>query len=60
MQFQFDSFSAFLFMNGHGVYVWACYSITFFVLTSLVINPVMQKKAFLKQLKKIAQLEKKA
>ncbi len=58
MNFQFDSLDAFLTMNGHGAYVWACYCITFTVLICLVVNPLLQKKTFLKQQKKMAQLQK--
>ena len=58
MNFQFDSLAAFLNMNGHGAYVWACYIITFAMLIGLVINPILQKKALLKQQKKIALLQK--
>lgn len=60
MNFQFDSLAAFLNMNGHGPYVWACYIITFAVLISLLVNPLLQKKAFLKQQKKMALLQKKS
>ena len=28
MEFQFDSFNAFMWMKGHGPYVWAAYGIT--------------------------------
>lgn len=31
----FDSFSAFLLMDGHGPYVWTCYG-AFFLLTGLI------------------------
>ena len=58
MHFQFDSLNAFLTMNGHGAYVWACYLITFSVLIFLVVSPLLEKKSFLKQQKKIAILQK--
>lgn len=58
MQFQFDSFDAFLAMNGHGPYVWACYIITFSALIYLAVYPVVQKSAFLKQQKKWQELQK--
>lgn len=58
MNFQFDSLNAFLIMNGHGVYVWACYVITFSVLTYLVVSPMLAKKSFLKQQKKNSLLQK--
>jgi heme exporter protein D len=58
MQFQFESLEAFLMMNGHGVYVWACYLITFSVLTFLAISPLLQKKTLLAQQKKIILLSR--
>ncbi len=59
MNFQFDSLDAFLTMSGHGAYVWACYAITFSVLIFLAVNPLLQKKSFLKQQKKISVLQTK-
>ena len=58
MKFQFESLDAFLAMNGHGPYVWACYFIVFSVLIYLSLSPVLNKKAFLKQQKKLIQLQK--
>lgn len=52
MKFQFESFADFMAMNGHGPYVWSAYIITFVVLVFLLISPLMQKKAFIKQQKK--------
>jgi heme exporter protein D len=57
MNFQFDSVSAFFEMNGHGGYVWAAYAITYTVLIYLAISPLLQKKAFLRQQKKIVLLQ---
>ena len=51
MNFQFENIPSFISMGGHGVYVWACYIITFIVLTLLVLAPFWQKKHLLKQLK---------
>lgn len=44
---QFDSFSAFIAMDGHGVYVWSVYGITLVILTLLVINPVLKNRRFM-------------
>ena len=52
MKFQFESLAGFIAMNGHGPYVWAAYAITFAVLIFLLVSPVLQKKAFVKQLQK--------
>lgn len=58
MKFQFESLDAFLAMNGHGPYVWACYVIVFSILAYLSLRPVLSKRAFLKQQKKLIQLQK--
>lgn len=55
MKFQFENLSEFIAMNGHGSYVWAAYAITFVALAYLLINPVLQQKAFFKQQQKIQQ-----
>jgi heme exporter protein D len=52
MKFRFESFADFIAMNGHGPYVWSAYAITFAVLIFLLVSPVMQKKAFIKQQQK--------
>ena len=56
MNFQFDSFADFVAMNGHGPYVWAAYAITFTALIYLLVSPVLQRRAFIKQQKKIQKL----
>lgn len=57
MKFQFDSLIAFLYMNGHGVYVWACYFIVYSILIYLTLSPLLQKKVFIKQQKKWQELQ---
>jgi heme exporter protein D len=52
MKFQFESIADFIAMNGHGPYVWASYAITFAVLVFLLVSPLLQKKAFVKQQQK--------
>ncbi|MFD1217937.1 MULTISPECIES: heme exporter protein CcmD [Microbulbifer] len=39
MNFQFSSLADFLFMSGHGPYVWAAYIVALLVLVALVIWP---------------------
>jgi heme exporter protein D len=56
MKFQFDSFADFLAMNGHGPYVWASVVITFVVLIFLLVSPLLQRKAFIKQQQKLQKL----
>ena len=43
---QFDSFSDFLTMGGHGVYVWTVYGIALLVLLALVITPLRRDRRF--------------
>ncbi|MFT5691157.1 MAG: heme exporter protein D [Oceanicoccus sp.] len=44
---QFDSFSALIAMDGHGVYVWSVYGITFVILMLLIINPLLKNRRFM-------------
>ena len=46
----FDSLSAALQMDGHGVYVWSAYFITTVVVATVLILPLRREKAFIKQL----------
>ncbi len=57
MEFQFTSFMDFLTMNGHGVYVWACYIITAIALIALIARPAMKKRALFIQLKRQLRIE---
>lgn len=58
MKFQFDSLSAFAYMNGHGVFVWSAYVLVYGILIYLTVSPLLQKNTFLKQQKKWQQLQK--
>jgi len=40
----FDSFSAFLTMEGHGPYVWACYAVFFVLLAAMAHWSVRARK----------------
>lgn len=57
MKFQFDSLSAFIHMDGHGVFVWTAYAIVFGILIYLTASPLIQKKNLLKQQKKWQELQ---
>lgn len=41
----FDSFSAFIVMEGHGPYVWACYAVFSVLLVAMMIWSVRARKA---------------
>lgn len=58
MKFQFESLEAFITMGGHGIYVWPCYIFVFVILIGLTLSPILSQKAFLKQQKKLIQLQK--
>jgi heme exporter protein D len=49
MKFQFSTFADFVMMNGHGPYVWACYTITLAVLVYLLVSPLVQRRRFINQ-----------
>ncbi|MBW0146726.1 heme exporter protein CcmD [Marinobacter arenosus] len=41
----FDSFAAFLSMEGHGPYVWTCYGAFFLLMAGLMIWSVRRRRA---------------
>jgi heme exporter protein D len=47
--FQFPDFQAFLWMKGHGPYVWGCYAVTFVAMAFLIIEPIVQRRQFIKE-----------
>ncbi|MCY4043559.1 MAG: heme exporter protein CcmD [Cellvibrionales bacterium] len=49
---KFDSMSALLFMDGHGIYVWTTFLVTFVIFGGLVVIPLLQKRSLLKKLKR--------
>ena len=57
MSFQFTDMMDFLFMSGHGSYVWSSYAITLLALGLLVVIPRWQKKQLFVQLKRQQRLD---
>ncbi|MEH6556603.1 MAG: heme exporter protein CcmD [Oceanicoccus sp.] len=43
---QFDNFSDFMTMGGHGVYVWTVYGVALLVIAALVITPLRRDRRF--------------
>ncbi|MEE3170344.1 MAG: heme exporter protein CcmD [Pseudomonadota bacterium] len=41
----FDSFSAFVVMEGHGPYVWACYGVFFLLMIGLMAISLRRRRA---------------
>ncbi|MCL1624184.1 heme exporter protein CcmD [Moraxella sp. Tifton1] len=50
MTLYFSNLSEFIDMQGHGVFVWACYGITFVALIMLISFVLKERKATLKRL----------
>ncbi|GAB5449677.1 MAG: hypothetical protein Hals2KO_00050 [Halioglobus sp.] len=46
----FDSLQAALYMDGHGVFVWAAYAITFAVIGLLLLAPERRRRRLLREL----------
>lgn len=44
----FDSFAAFIYMDGHGFYVWLAYSVALIVVLGLLLIPGIQKRRFVR------------
>lgn len=55
MNFQFESLQEFLFMDGHGAYVWGCFAVTFVLMLYLVLAPGIRTRQFIRQQKRIEQ-----
>ncbi|WP_417513880.1 heme exporter protein CcmD [Marinobacter sp.] len=43
----FDSFSAFVAMEGHGPYVWACYAVFFVLMLWMMIGSVRSRNTII-------------
>ncbi|WP_372831547.1 heme exporter protein CcmD [Pontibacterium sp.] len=56
----FDSFSDFLAMDGHGLYVWLSYAIALFVIVINLVSPVLRKKQLVSELIRRLRREKNA
>lgn len=54
MKFQFADLHSFLWMNGHGPFVWGCYVVVFIGLVFLALEPRFQRQRFIKQQKNMA------
>lgn len=58
MEFRFDTLIEFLWMDGHGPYVWASYVVTAASLALLVIQPYVKKRELLIQIQRQQRIEK--
>ncbi|WP_299184044.1 heme exporter protein CcmD [uncultured Neptuniibacter sp.] len=56
----FDSFSEFIVMGGHGLYVWLSYAIALVIFVINIVSPVMQKKKVISDLVRRLRREKKS
>lgn len=45
----FDSFGAFLAMDGHGPYVWVCYGVFFILMALLMVGSYRRRSAVLQR-----------
>lgn len=45
MSVQFDTFTEFLNMGGHGLYVWLCYGLGLLVVVGNLLQPLLKRKA---------------
>ncbi|WKD50953.1 heme exporter protein CcmD [Microbulbifer spongiae] len=52
MQFQFSSFAEFLAMDGHGIYVWISYVVTFAALAALALYPRITRRRIQRELQR--------
>lgn len=54
LNFRFDSFQAFMWMDGHGPYVWTCYAVVMLTLVILAVEPILKRKRFIKEQRALA------
>jgi len=59
MVFQFESLASFIAMNGHGSFVWAAYGISFLVMSYLLVSPMLQRRQFFRQQKRLMRITRK-
>lgn len=52
--FQFPDFQSFMWMDGHGPYVWGSYGATFLALVFLIAEPMLQRRRLIKRLRGLA------
>jgi len=57
MKFQFENWSDFLLMDGHGVYVWIAAMVTILIMSWLIISPLMSLRQFKKDFTNEASLD---
>ncbi|GAB2883226.1 heme exporter protein CcmD [Microbulbifer echini] len=50
MQFQFSSFADFLAMDGHGIYVWISFAVTFIALAAMALYPRLARRHLQREL----------
>lgn len=56
----FESFSDFIAMGGHGLYVWLSYAIALVVIVINIVSPVVQKKKVISDIARRLRREKKS
>jgi len=56
----FDSFSDFIAMGGHGFYVWLSYAIALLIVVINIVSPVLQKRKVFSDLARRLRREKKS
>lgn len=60
MEFQFSTVAEFLYMEGHGPYVWSSYIVTTIAMATLVAIPYLKKRELLIQLKRQQRIDEKS
>ena len=59
MELQFESLAEFIAMGKHGFYVWLAFGLTALVISWNVLQPLLQRRRLIKQLKQQLRREKK-
>jgi len=46
----FESFTEFLLMGGHGLYVWLSYGVGLFIIVLVYIQPILARRSIIQEL----------
>jgi len=46
----FESFTEFLLMGGHGLYVWLSYGVGLFIIVLIYIQPILARRSIIQEL----------
>lgn len=58
IEFRFSSLTEFMYMGGHGIYVWSCAAIALVILTALLVYPIVTARSQLTRIQRQQAMQK--